>query len=142
MFHPAVLFVCVAWPQFTTSPRIGHPAPVVDAILHADLTPEARMKALEPFLNIGMGWDDAERALGKPGAVFGNGPGFSTLFFWHASTSVHMTVGCYPDGEIYRLTYTGKDGKSVVLQSDKPVTWPKTTDGHNAKLREWKNRQK
>ena len=117
------------------------PAPMILMILKADMTPEARMKALEPFLNIGMKRKDAERVLGRPSLILGMGLfGMDTSFYSFENGS--LIINTYPDDEIYRIAYSKKGhGPSVTLRSDTfPVGWPKTENEHNAKLREWMKR--
>src|SRR5437773_10885445 len=84
----------------TTASGPGKPSPIVGIILRSDLTPEARMKALEPFLNIGMTQLDADRVLGESGQFFGSGPGFLS-WTYRVGGGVKVEIGCYPGGEIY-----------------------------------------
>ena len=126
---------CALWAGLTTAPSTSEPAPVVRAILLADLAPAARVSALAPYLNVGMSYRDAERVLGDPLSLLGHGPGFTVGFYYWGPGVGDLSVRFYPDGEVYSISYRGKDREWVELRSDDPVTWPKTTGGHNAKLR-------
>jgi len=109
----------------------------VDRILEADITVEERMRALEPYVNVGRSRKEIDQVLGGPNEVFGHGPGFIDADYREFGKP-SLQIGFYPDGEVCYVTYRTKDGKMVSLQSDDPITWPKTTDGKNALLRQKK----
>jgi hypothetical protein len=108
---------------------------VIEGILEADLGPEARMAALEPYIDVGDHMDDIERLLPERRELWGHGPMFMEVEYgdWHKPG---LIVYYYPDLESYAITYRTKDKHCVKLRSDDPITWPKTTDGHNAELRQ------
>lgn len=101
----------------------------VEKILAADTTPENRMAALEPYIDIGRTSNEVEAVLGRPHTVSGHGPGFLTAEYGEFGRP-GLSIGYYPDGTVYAITY----GRTT-LRSDDPITWPKTTDGKNAELR-------
>jgi len=116
-------------------PAMGvDPARAVEQALGADLTPEARMRTLEPYIDVGRTRDEVERVLGPAHSVLGRGPG-SLVADYHPFRRPGLRIGYYPDGEVYSVAYRAADGTVVTLRSDDPVTLPKTTDGKNAQLR-------
>jgi hypothetical protein len=139
----SLLFVagCTLNPQETPSAKTGDEAQpadfrqVIEGILEADLRPEARMAALEPYVDVGDHMDDIERLLPERRGVWGHGPWFVQVEYgdWHKPG---LIVDYYPDGESFAITYRTKDNHWVKLRSDDPITWPETTDGHNAELRQ------
>jgi hypothetical protein len=123
----------------TGEPSVGieprEPAQLIQEILEAEMTPEARMKALEPYIDVGRSKDKVDQLLGQWYGFWGHGPGFLYVDYgeWNKpGLSVHY----YPDDEVCSITYRSKDGKTVNLRADDPITWPKTTDGKNAVLRQ------
>jgi hypothetical protein len=110
------------------------PCPAVQQILDADMSPEARMKALEPFLDIGHHQAEVEQVLGSANNLFGNA-GFLTVYYGEFCKS-GLNVTYYPDGEVCTIVYRTGEGIRVCMRSDDPITWPKTTDGKNAVLRQ------
>jgi hypothetical protein len=104
----------------------------VERILAADMTPEARMAALEPYIDVGSTGNQVDAVLGRPHTISGHGPGFLTAEYGEFRRP-GLSIGYYPDGSVYSITYG-----QTVLRSDDPITWPKTIDGKNAELRKKK----
>src|SRR4029077_107993 len=69
----------------------------VDRILEADMTLEARMRALEPYVNVGRSRKEIDEVLGGPNEVFGHGPGFIDADYWEFGKP-GLQIGFYPDG--------------------------------------------
>ncbi len=86
------------------------PREVVKKILAADMAPEARMTALEPYINVGRPQGDIEEVLGRGGDYVGHGPGFV-----ECSYDDGLNIEYYPDGEACIISFRGKDGKVGVL---------------------------
>ncbi|HKA08400.1 MAG TPA: hypothetical protein VKD71_14165 [Gemmataceae bacterium] len=98
---------------------------IVEGILEADMTPEARMKALAPYVDVGRTLEEIEAVLGGFHSITGHGPGFFDADYWEFGRP-GLRVGYYPDCEVCSVAYLTKDGKEVLLRSDGPTTWPRT----------------
>lgn len=117
-----ILFV---WLSVFASPDRHAPSPFASAVFAADITPEARLKALSPFVGVGKLSTDVERVFGDSAVCIGHGPGFwNYMYFLPAGGSV--LIGCYPDGEVHSINLKDKHGKSASVRSEGPITWPKT----------------
>jgi hypothetical protein len=124
--------------QVDTSVRVD-PRQIIEQVLTADMTPEARMKALERYIDVGRSEEEIEKLLGSSYLGDGYGPGFMTKHYRNRRLP-SLIVEYYPDGEALAIKYASKDGSVITLRSDDPITWPKTTDGKNARLRPKKER--
>jgi len=115
------------------------PRQVVEQVLREEMTPETRMKALEPYVDVGRSKEEVEKVLDSSYSAFGYGPGFVIVRYGEWGKP-GLNIDYYPDGEACSITFWTKDGKTVNLRSDDPITWPKTTDGKNALLRQKKGK--
>ncbi len=106
------------------------PRQVVEAILAANMSPETRMKALEPYIDVGRSQVEIEKLMGRPGGWWVRGPGFVECFYHDG-----LIVEYYPDREACVISFRDKDGKGTILRSDDPITWPKTARGGNSSSR-------
>jgi hypothetical protein len=107
---------------------------VIAEILEANMTPEARMKALEPYIDVGRSKGEVEELLETSYEAWGHGPGFLIVDYGEWGKP-GLNIHYYPDGEVSAVVYRMKVGETIYLRCDDPITWPKTTDGKNAVLR-------
>ena len=109
------------------------PRRAVQRILAAEMTPDVRMAALEPYIDVGRSKNDIDKLLDWH-SIDGFGPGFHDVHY--GGFNLGLIISYYPDGEAYSITYRANNGTTVNLRRDDPITWPKTTDGKNAMLRQ------
>ena len=116
------------------------PREIVEEILSSKMSPADRMRALEPYVNVGRSREAMEKLLPPTRRVMGHGPGFMRVDYGELTlTKPGLSIHYYPDGEACQIDYlicVGGTISSIRLRSDDPITWPKTTDGENAKLRQ------
>ena len=107
----------------------------VKQILNADMSPEARMKALEPYVDVGLFREKIEEVLGWPQQLDGFGS-----FFMDATYGglPGLRVAYNPDGKAYWIGYRTKDGRIICLRSDDRLKRLETPDAKDPERQEAK----
>ncbi len=90
---------------------------LIEQILAADLPLEARTRALKPYIDVGKSRNEIEKLLPPPSSIHGFGLGVRVVVYGSEKTP-GLTVEYYLDGECYKVSYRGKDGKTVTLWTD------------------------
>jgi hypothetical protein len=90
-------------------------------------TDQARLAALERFVNVGMSVNQIDRLIGNHWRFDRtHGPGFTDAIYGEIEEP-RLVVRSYPDGEVYAVGYKAEGSPfSVTLRSDDPITWPPT----------------
>jgi len=83
------------------------------------MTPEARMAALEPYINVGDATKKVEKLLDKPTSIWIHGGGAAVIDYGNPDKH-YLIISCDQDGKVAEIRYKKPNEKSVRLPKPRP----------------------